>query len=181
MHSWFKKQSVPSLPSVAEREAILQGLHPLFRVVDIGFHAYVEVVTANPDWDDGRIEQDLCQRGIEPGLAQELVSFAPMAFGREFVQQLGVKCSDLYHMFNLADGSERELPLANEIAFAWAKAMIGLYRTTERNEIFGLIAGRSAELNAVNNALHGGVTEEGLRECTLGPSLVHFRRTSTGR
>jgi hypothetical protein len=180
MLGWFKKRPTLPLASAEEREALLRDLHPLFRVVDAGFHTYMEVVAANPTWDDNRIEQELRTRGVEAELAQEVVSFAPLAFGREVVQQLSVKCSDLYRLHNLTDGSERELPLANETAYAWARAMIGLYRTAERNEAFMLVAGRSAELDAVNNALHGGVTEEGLRECTLGPSLVHFRRAAQG-
>src|SRR5580765_304910 len=105
MLGWFKKR--PSLPlaSVEEREAALQNLHPLFRVVDAGFHAYMEVVTANPKWDDNRIEQELRTRGVEAALAEELVAFTPLAFGREIVQGLGVKCGDQYRLHNLADGS----------------------------------------------------------------------------
>jgi hypothetical protein len=68
------------------------------------------------------------------------------------------------------------LPLANELAYAWARAMVGLYRTAERNEVFKLVACRSAELDAVNNALRGGVTTEQLREGTLAPPVVRLRR-----
>ena len=121
------------------------------------------------------------RRGVEPQLAQELVSFVPMAFGREVVEQLGVKCSDNYLMHNMLDDSEKEMPLAMEMAFAWAKGLIGEYRNSACNEIFKLIAGRSAELDAVNNALNGGVTVEGLKECKLGPSVVHLRRAVSPR
>jgi hypothetical protein len=190
MFDWFKKREVPvpprtpapappaSLASVDEREAVLGDLHPLFRVVDTGFHVYMEIAAANPGWDDDRVERVLRGRGVDSVLAQELVSFAPLAFGREIVQELGVRCSDLYRLHNLADGLETELPLVGEMAYAWARAMVGLYRTAERNEVFKRVAGRSAELNAVNNALHGGVTAEELRESTLGPTLVYLRRTS---
>jgi hypothetical protein len=160
------------------REEMLEGLHPLFRTVDAGFQVYIDLVSANPSLSDNNLEAELRRRGVEPALAQELVSFVPIAFGREVVQQLGVKCSDLYRMHNLLDGSEMDLPLANEVVFCWAKAMIGEYRNADRNEIFMLIASRSAELDAVNNALHGGVSGEQLRECTLGPALVSFHRAA---
>jgi hypothetical protein len=168
------------LASVEERDAVLRDLHPLFRTVDAGFHIYMEIASANPGWDDDRVERVLRARGVESVLAQELVSFAPLAFGREIVQELGVHCSDLYRLHNLADGSETELPLAGEMAYAWARAMIGLYRTAERNEVFKRVAVRSAELNAVNNALYGDFTKEDLRESTLSPTLIYLRRTSPG-
>src|SRR4051812_23118545 len=164
MFGWFKKRSIPSLATQAEREAILRDRHAVFDSVDAGFHTYLEVVSATPPWDDSQIEQELGRRGVELQLAQELVAFAPMAFGREIVQQLGVPCSDVYRLHDLTDGSERELPLANERAFAWAKAMIGLYRTAERNDLFKLVACRSAELAAVNNALKAGVAPDDLRK-----------------
>jgi hypothetical protein len=193
MFDWFKKRAAPSpalrftpapppapLASVDEREAVLRDLHPLFRGVDAAFHIYIEIASANPEWDDDRIERVLRVRGVDSVLAQELVSFAPLAFGREIVQELGVHCSDLYRLHNLADGSETELPLAGEMAYAWARAMVGLYRTAERNEVFKRVAVRSAELNAVNNGLHGGVAKEELRDSRFAPSLVYLRRASPG-
>jgi hypothetical protein len=176
MFGWFKRSPKPLLASTEEREAILSKQHPLFRVVDAGFHEYIKVLVANPRCDDSQIEDAVRARGVEAGLAEDLVRFAPLAFGREIVQQLGVQCSDRYTLHNLADGTERELPLADELTYAWARAMVGLYRTAERNEVFQLVALRSAELDAVNNALHGGVSTEQLRESTLAPSKVHLRR-----
>jgi hypothetical protein len=176
----FETRSVLPLASIEEREAILSRGHAVFRVVDAGFHAYMEIVTANPRWDDNQIEQELRTRGVEAALAEELVSFAPLAFGREVVEQLGVKCNELYRLHNLNDGTEQEMPLAYEMAYAYARAMVGLYRTAERNESFKLVALRSAELDAVNNSLHGGVTQEALKESKMGPSIVYLRRPARG-
>ena len=53
---------------------------------------------------------------------------------------------------------------------------MGEYRAPERNHVFKLIASRSAELNAVNDALNAGVSQERLRESKLAPSVVHLRR-----
>src|SRR5262249_5445131 len=79
------------------------------------------------------------------------------------------------------DGSEWEQPLGHEFAYTWARAMIGLYRTPERNEVFKLVALRSAEVDCVNNALKAGVSEADLREGKLEPSLVHLRRAAPGQ
>jgi hypothetical protein len=174
MFGWFKKRPRPILASAEEREATLAGLHPLFRVVDAAFHAYLEVLTANPQWTDDQIEQELIRgRGVEGGLAEECVTFGPMAWAREVVEELGVECSPLYRLRSMIDGSEQDLPLANEMAYAWARAMIALYRTPERIEVFKLVSIRSAELDTVNNALLAGRSPRGGK---LEPSLVHFRR-----
>jgi hypothetical protein len=178
MLGWFRKKSRPALASAEEREAILANQHPVFREVDAAFHAYLEVVTGNPRWDDGRIEQELVRRGVAAGLAEDCVVFGPIAWGREVVEGLGVACSSLCRVHSLIDGSEWEQPLANELAYAWARAVIVLYRTPERNEVFKLVSLRSAEMNCVNNALHAGVSEADLQESKLKPSLVHLRRAA---
>lgn len=176
MLGWFQKKPRLPLAAVEEREAILSKQHPLFREVDAGFHAYLEVIVANPQWDDSQIEQELVRRGIASRLAEECVTFGPMAWGREVAEQLGVACSPLFRLHNMIDGTERDMPLANELAYAWARAMIGLYRTPERNEVFKLVSTRSAEVNAVSNALYAGASEANLQGSSLQPSLVHFRR-----
>jgi hypothetical protein len=165
---------------MSEREELLHRSHPLFKTIDAGFQIYIEVVSTNSSWQDDHLEEELRKRGVEPNLAEELVAFVPMAFGREIVHQVGLKCHDNYVRHNLNDGSEQELPLNKEMVFAWAKAMIGEYRTAERNEVFKLIACRSSELNAVNNALNSGMTVEGLQTSTMGPTHVFFRTSRTG-
>src|SRR5215208_1742283 len=100
MLDWFKKRAAPPtapplasapppapLASVDERDAVLRDLHPLFWVVAAGFHIYREIAAANPGWDDDRIERVLRARGVDLVLAQELVSFAPLAFGREIIEE----------------------------------------------------------------------------------------------
>lgn len=172
MLGWFRKQAQP--PS--RREQLLRQMHPAFREVDAGFQRYMDTATVHPDWDDNQIEQELGRAGVEPVLAQELVSFVPMAFGREVVAQLGVKCSDDFRLHEMSDDSEQDLPLANEMAFVWAKAVAVEYRTPELNHVFKKVASRSAELDAVNNALQGGASPEQLRESKLAPSVVYLRR-----
>jgi hypothetical protein len=144
--------------------------------VDAVFHAYLDVVTANPEWDDGQVKHALVRRGVAARHAEECVAFGPMAWGRAVVEQLGVSCSPQFRLHSMIDGTERDLPLEYELVCAWARAMIGMYRTAERNEVFKLVSGRSAELDAVINALHGGASKADLQGSRLQPSIVHFRR-----
>jgi hypothetical protein len=181
MFGWFTKRPAPALASVEEREALLKSQHSVFRAVDAAFHAYMEILSVNPKWDDPRLEQELCNRGIEPALAEDTVVFAPIAFGREVAKQLGVEYSDQYRLHSLTDGTYRDMPLTYEMAYAWARAMIGLYRTAERNELFKLVAIRSAELGAINKALKNGVPSDHLRESTIGPIIVNLRWRSNSR
>jgi len=177
MFGWFKKQQTAQLATPEEREAILSQLDPTFRPLDAPLHAFLEVVSANPKWDDNQIEQALCARGVEADCAQSLVAFVPLAFGRAIVEQLGVKGSDTYRLHNLVDGTDKDLPLADEPAYAWARQMIGLYRTSQRNELFKLIALRSAELAAINKALASGLTQDELVKGTLAPPVVSLSRS----
>jgi hypothetical protein len=178
MFGLFKKKPQPApLASPEEREAVLSKLHPVFRPLDTAFHAFLEVVSANPAWGDNQIEQALFERGVDADCAQDLVAFAPLAFGREIVEQLGVQGSQTYRLHNLVNGTDCDLLLADEPAYAWARAMIDLYRTRERNELFKLIALRSAELAAINKALASGITQDELVKGTLARPVVSLRRS----
>jgi hypothetical protein len=112
-------------------------------------------------------------------VAEQCVTFGPMAWGRALVEQLGVTCSPVYRLRCMSDGTVREMPLANEMVYAWAKAMLGLYRTPERNEVFRMVAFRSAEVDAVNKSLNAGASEADIRGSFLQPTLVHFRQVVT--
>jgi len=64
--SWLRKNPRAPLAAPEEREAVLAGLHPVFREVDAAFHTYLEVVTANPRWGDVHVEQELVRRVAAP-------------------------------------------------------------------------------------------------------------------
>lgn len=177
MFGWFKKQQTAQFASPQERDAILSKLDPAFRRLDAPFQAFLEVISANPTWDDRQIEQALCAGGVDADCAQSLVAFVTLAFGRAIVEQLGVKGSDAYRLHDPASGTDKELPLADEPAYALARQMITLYRTSGRNELFKLVALRSAELAAINKALAGGVTPEDLAKGTLAPPVVALKRS----
>lgn len=176
MLGWIKKKPKPS----SARAELLRRAHPVFREVDAGFQKYIHILTAHSQWGDNQIQDELLRLGVGSDLAQDLVSFVPMAFGREVVAELGVHCSDDFRLHETSNDSEQDLPLANEMVFAWAKAVVGEYRTPKLNHLFKLIASRSAELDAVNNALIAGMTQDQLRESKLAPSVVYLSRANKG-
>ena len=169
---------MPLLASAEEREPLLATAHVLFREVDAAVHAYLEVLTANPDWEDDRVEAELVRRGVNAGLAEDCVVFVPMAWGRDVAESLGLECSPVFRLHSTTDGGGVERPLTCEFAYAWGRAMLGVYSTAERGSVLSLVAMRSSEVNAVNNALNGGASAADLRGSKMSPTLVYLRRTS---
>ena len=180
MFDWVRNASRYTLVPAEEREALLETLHPIFRKVDAAFHAYLEEVIADPARGNEVIEQALIRRGVSEGLAGECVVFGPLAWGRVIVERLEIQASPLFLLSSLIDSSETELPLAHELVYAWARALIGLYHTPERNEVMKVVGTRSAEVDAINNALNGGVPMEQLRGSHISPVKIPLRRVFRG-
>lgn len=139
MFEWVRNAPRYTLVPMEEREALLAKLHPVFREVDAAFHAYLEEVTADPSRGDEVIERALIRRGVTEQLAEDCVAFGPMAWGRVVVEQLGVQASPHFRLRSLIDGSETELPLAGEIVYAWARALIDLYATPQRHAVMKIV------------------------------------------
>lgn len=175
MFDWFRKRRGLPLAPAGEREAMLATRPATFREVDAAFHAYLGVIAANPGWDDHQIEEALIRGGLDSRLVEECVTFGPLAWGREIVEHFGVSPSPLYRLAGTTESDACDRPLAREQVYVWARALIRLYRTAERNELFQVVACRSAEVDALNNALNGGVDEADLRGGHLDPPTVHFR------
>ena len=161
------------------RDEYLATLHPLFRDADHTLKKYIAIIQRTPHLTDESIEKQLVAEGCEWSMAQCTVLFVPLAFGRVVVENLGVKAADTYIHHDLADGKERESELKMDVVFTWARSVTGEYAgIPEFKEAFGNIVSRSAEVNAINNALNSGVTQESLRESTLAPSIVYLGRPS---
>lgn len=167
----------------AERQSRLSNLHPVFREVDRAVHAYVEVLRAEPSLEDQQIQRELLASGVEPSVAVGCVTFVPLAFGRTIVRDLGVEPADSYVEHDPANSTEREKPLGEQLEYIWSKSVADLYaRSDEYGEAFGTIATRSAEVDAINNALHSGCDPESLRGAALDPPIVFVttRGSDTG-
>ncbi len=161
------------------RDDYLATLHPLFRDADHALKKYIAIIQRTPHLTDNAIEKQLVAAGCEWSMAQRIVLFVPLAFGRIVVEGLGVKAADTYIHHDLADGTEHECELKMDIVFTWAKSVTGEYAgMPEFKEAFRSIVVRSPEVGAINRALNGGVTQESLRESTLAPCVVCLGRPS---
>jgi hypothetical protein len=157
----------------AEREARLEDLHPVFRELDTAVAHYIDLVRDSPQLSDEELENRLTALEVEESVAHGCITFVPLAFGRAIVKDLGVSVPDSYIEYDLSTKQQTEKPLGEQFEFIWAKSVLDIYRQSpEYNSAFKTIAVRSAEVDAINSALHGGCTEEDLRESNLGPPTV---------
>lgn len=92
-----------------------------------------------------------------PGAAIEpIVEFLPLAFGRDLMGAMGVPFPDEYVRVD-GEGRERlRAKLADEPWFVESQKLAPAVMTEMGSDAFMAVAGRSAELDAVNQALHAG-------------------------
>ncbi len=123
--------------------------------------------------EDAELISKLIENGISVEEAERFIAFLPIAFGRVIINQIGnVHFSGLYKIKE--NGMEFELndePIyrfAEEIANeSYISGLVG-------REVFSAIATRSAELNAVNNALN---EETDLNSAEFKPVLLFGYKT----
>lgn len=85
-----------------------------------------------------------------------LIEFVPLAFGRSLLDGMGIQFEDYYVRID-AEGRERvRRKLADEPVYAAALKLAPIVLQSMGQEAFVAIATRSAELEAVNNALNAG-------------------------
>ena len=115
----------------------------------------IEVYVANPHCNNEMLEAALLQAGLSPDMARRMTEFLPLPFGREILSGDGVRFQPDY--FRLDDqGRERfhgllmDEPIYREV-LALVPAVAAQGRT-----ILSAFVGRSAEIDAINQALHSG-------------------------
>ena len=99
----------------------------------------------------------------------------PFSRGRDFdgpeaTRTPGIS-SDEARLTNL-----KMIRLSRERVFVWARESVGEFLSAERKLIFERIALRSAEVDAINNALQDGVKPEELRGAKSSATVVGLRR-----
>jgi hypothetical protein len=111
----------------------------------------------HPDAEDGYICELLDQSGVDETLSDDLVSFVPLGFCRALFDGTGVSFPPNYTMRNPITRRQASFPLADQPIFQEA------YRAAEDwaangldEDIFYVIAGRSAEFKAIHGALEAG-------------------------
>ena len=129
----------------------------------------VQIMGSHPDWPTEEIFQRLLNSGIDRPVAVQLIVLLPHAYGRVGLDGCGILFSNEY--ICLEEGAKPgrkgwldDLPLWREaIAFARQEVSNGASA-----DALLAIAGRSAEINSINKALHGG---KKLQTLVCGPTV----------
>jgi len=137
----------------------------------------VELITGRPDARDDEVEAALVGEGVEPVDARLLTLLVPSALAHPMLRQLGVTGLPGEYGVRTRSGRWAYLPLAGEhyftAALAWAEGMFALPPADRplSVEAWNAVAGRSAEMDCVNNMLatHG---PEGLRGAVVSPPML---------
>jgi hypothetical protein len=122
--------------------------------------------------DDGAVAEALTARGATPAEADRFVAYLPLAFGRVLLHGMGIGFSSTVILRNYTTGASREVALDDEEIFVEAARLAEEAHAngTMSREEFSALALCSAEVNAVNNALHGGSKPEDL---VCSPTVVN--------
>lgn len=131
----------------------------------------LQVMGTHPEADEDRIVELLQERGYSPIVAEKLNAFVPAALSWPMLKRLGV-ASFVGHFIVYDDNDEEvQVPVASQHYFTAALTLA--YWTVEQgftaelpSSTYQLVAGRSAEMDAVNQILHKGGSVQG---ATVGP------------
>jgi hypothetical protein len=125
--------------------------------------AALPVFEKHKNSEDDVVEQALKSAGIPSQTAVRLVEFMPLAFGRVFMDGMGITFEENYIRLNRKTKQEKRGKLADEKFYteslSFARQIVG---QQTYSKAFQAVALRSAEVNAVNNALNNGSKPENL-------------------
>lgn len=113
--------------------------------------------------DDESLQQALVNAGISPGLATKLLEFMPLAFGRVFLDGMGIKFEDYYLRQNPRTKENQKKKLSDEVVYRESFEVASfLFTKKVAGEVFKAVAFRSSEFKGVNNAMNDGSQPENL-------------------
>jgi len=122
----------------------------------------VAVFVNNPTADFETLRAALVSDGMSQAEAAAVLEFVPLAFGRAFLNGMGIEFPNYYVRVD-ANGKEVERKqLVQEPLYLFASMQAPLVMMLQGQEAFTAIATRSAEVDAVNNALNAGADPAGL-------------------
>jgi hypothetical protein len=116
-----------------------------------------------PNSSDVEVFRKLVGTGVERQYAARLVEFLPMAYGRLLLGKAGIHFSEMFQRMTPSGDLTAEQQLSSEpvweevVSFAQAEARRG----ASKEDVLA-VAGRSAELDAVNQLLKQGSKPEDL-------------------
>ena len=121
--------------------------------IDASIRQYVSAIADSPEIDDGELIALLESRGVEETIAERIVRFAPVAFGRALLADLGIAFSDDFLRFDGDGNLTLSGKLSADDVFAASVASVA---THSNSPAYQTIALSSAEVHSVNQALNSG-------------------------
>ena len=113
----------------------------------------VAAARSHPDSDDESLIASLCAQACPREEAHGALLFAPLAFGRTFLDRMGIEFSSLYVLFSEEGEVLEEGELTDHPFFVAALDEAGKFE--DRADLKPL-AFRSSEVKAINQALNAG-------------------------
>ena len=127
----------------------------------------VPVLIAHGQDDQDVLASSLIRAGLTQEQAHDAIRFIPLAFGRELLRGTGVTLPDTF--LRVFDNATEEVALEDEQFFRGASFLAPTLARELGGAAFGVLAMQSAEVRAVNEALHAGSEP---RDLVIGPPLV---------
>ena len=127
----------------------------------------VPVLIRHAGADEAVVGMALAIAGLTSEQAHDAIRFIPLAFGRELLRGTGVALPDTF--VRVFAGQREEVRLEDEQFFRGATWLAPALARELGGEAFGVIAMQSAEVRAVNEALHAGSQP---RDLVIGPPVV---------
>jgi uncharacterized protein DUF6348 len=147
-------------PGVEEARAERGGVGPLLA-------ALVTLAGERPELGDRDLARALVARGFETKAAERMVVFAPVAFGRYLLRDMGIDFDPTFEV--RGERFQTTSPLLLDQMAEYVAAVRAAPIVASSSLGFRALALRSAEVNAINNALIKGSQPADLR---LTPTLI---------
>jgi hypothetical protein len=115
-----------------------------------------EWMRSHPDTDEKELIPTLVKSSVDDSLAEELIAFVPLAFGRLVMRRTGAKLQETYRTKD-SNGQARSYLLLDQPVYVTALQVARSWQTkgiTGAN--FLAVAGRTPEVRALNKFLQQG-------------------------
>lgn len=172
---WESGPMAPTEPVICTRFAVFHYAdQPDFvrarQTLDDAIRAFVKVFQQDPEAGSAAAERFLVEHGVAADVADRVRVFAPMAFARLFLAELGARLPDDYTRISAEGELIEGLRLMNEPAFARSSVLAREFASThELVEGLQRAAMFSSEAQVLNDAL---LAKQDPKKLSLLPSLV---------
>src|SRR4051812_8989668 len=126
---------------------------------EIAVNRLADIIASRSDFTEDELYAAMSETGISAPVADRAFKFTQTAWGRAFLDGLGVQFSGDYLCFNALGDVIESGQLVDQPYFAAAMRMVPRYAKSPGFQRFALM---SADVNSVNSALHAGSKPENL-------------------